>query len=150
VPFSRTEPNVPAYEEDPNSPFEVTNQSSVTFTLGEPAQRVLVLTDSTNTGFSELQVNGVTSTDYDHVDNSDTITTGDDRFPVPFASSRTRIELQHRGTSVRMSVSFARPFGPKTVAGIVDDSSGTVDTLRLSGPFESQGSTRLRMYSLDV
>jgi len=150
VPFSRTEPNVPAYEEDPNSPFEATNQSSPTFTLGQPAQRVVVLADGANAGFSKLQINGVTSTDYDYVSNSGTITKGDNSFPIPFASNRTRIEMKHQGLSVQVSLAFARPFSGDMVSGGVNDSSGTVDTLRLSDPPGTQGSTRLRVYNLDV
>jgi len=150
MPFSRTEPNVPAYEEDPNSPFEATNQSSVTFTLADSPERALVINDPARGGFTRLQVNGLTS-EYDSIDVSGTETRGQSAFPVIRGDERSRLYINGGSNVITVHQVGGRGEPDDMVNGrLTPGSSTTIDTITLFTPFTTTKDTRLRVYALDV
>jgi len=150
VPFSRSEANVPDYEEDPNSPFTATNTSSKTFTLARSAKKLLVLSDGTNTGFDQLQLNGITTASYNHLDNADSRTLGSSAFPVPGALNRGPLYLQETGGAVVMAVVPEGVTKGATVAGAVSISSSTISEITMQDSGGGNQDTRLRVFSIDV
>jgi len=100
VPFSRTEPNVPDFEEDGNSPAGATGVSSFTFNFSTPVDHAVVYVDSRPQGSTpeplQLQLVGDTLTVYDFVDNTGSTTRDASQFdvsPSDGGESTARIEL---------------------------------------------------------
>jgi len=82
------------WEEDPNSPFTASNTTSKQFTLANDKDMVVLIPARQNIGHKGLQVNGDSGSNYDKVDNNDTVNTGSDRWTFPsFPRSYTRITL---------------------------------------------------------
>jgi len=150
VPFSRTEPNVPAYEEDPNSPFTATNTASATFTLANPSDRVLVLTDSTTTGLDRLQVNNFTGAGYNTVTNDGGLVNDATSFRVGFGARRHRITLTAREFELLMSVQPGTTATNAPVFGRCGDVSRPITDLTFLGSSAFQNDIRFRAYALDV
>jgi len=150
VPFSQTEPNVPDYEEDPNSPFTATNTRSATFTLANPSDRVLVLSDSTTIGRDRLQVNNFTGSGYDTVANDGTVVNDATSFRVDFATSRHRLTLTAGDSEVLMSVQPAVNITNGPVSGVCDDVSRPITDLTFLSPGVAKSDIRFRAFTLDV
>jgi len=94
VPFSRTEPNVPGWEEDPNSPVTGSNTGSVTVSLASPLvyARVIVKAryDSSGSFFSlNMRVNGDTGANYDYEEIGGSTTTARDEWVLTQADDKT-------------------------------------------------------------
>jgi len=142
--------NVPDYEEDPNSFFSVLNGPSLTCTLAEPANNLLILSSPGRAGFTEMQVNGTTTTSYSVVDNSDTVTRGRDSFRVPPGERRTELRLHATPSGVAMTAQSGEDTSNQPVAGRTTDASPPITqfTLRLaSGGFSN---AKVRVYAITV
>jgi len=150
VPFSRTEPNVPAYEEDPNSPFTATNTTSKTFTLANPGNDLLILSDPDVRGFDQLQVNGVTSKRYEVVDNGNTVISDLDLFRIARGNLRSRLHIRAVGFGVSIATKQAEDSRDATVGGTTFDASGPITQFTMSDELGDKVDARLRVYALDV
>jgi len=138
--------NVPNHAEIPSSPFDVTNQSSVTVSLSNSPNRVLVLSDPSTFGFGRLQVNGVTS-GYDTTNNDGSEVTGLSFFQIPVAPSRPALRITAASGSVRYTVAGAvSPGGNMGGINFNTDTSISQFTL-LSSVSRSE---RFRVYRLDI
>lgn len=77
---SSAEPNVPGYEEDPNSPFTASGATSITCNLAGSYEEVIVFvvaTDVAGTGSTiDLRMNGDANANYRVIDEGGTTTTG--------------------------------------------------------------------------
>jgi len=149
VPFSRTEPNVPAYEEDPNSPFEVAQQSSVTVEPDTPADEVLILPDSTTTNFDSLRVNSQTS-GYDTVERDGTVQVDESDFTIGSGSRQFRVRLRATSNAVIMQVAVSSALSSDPVAGKNLNTSGPITQFTLSDEFGSDVDARFRVYTLNI
>jgi len=150
VPFSRTEPNVPAYEEDPNSPLEVSQQTSATFTLANPSNRVLVLNDPTVRGFNRLQVNGDTGSNYNRVLEDGTEIIGDPEMSVGRSEQRANIVLIGTDSAVRMATDTADARAGGTTGGENTTISGPITQFTLRVSSVTPVDARIRVFALDV
>jgi len=150
MPFSRTEPNVPAYTEDPNSPFEATQQPSVTVTLANPSNHVLVLSDPQKVGHNQLQVNGDTGTNYDILRGDDSITTNLDSLNIIRGEHRASLVLRGLPGAVHMSQTAADIETGEAVAGRNPNISGPVNQFTLFRDSSVPADLRLRVFALDI
>jgi len=150
VPFSRTEPNVPAYEEDPNSPFTATNTTSKTFALANPANDLLILSDPRTLGQNRLRVNGDTGSNYRVVESDDSFTNGLDAFQVPDGSERASLVLRGRSGAIGMSVTSASGTASRPDGGSNFATNGPIDQFTLFNTFGQTRDVRLRVFTLDI
>lgn len=77
--------NLPAWEEDGNSPYTETAVSSITYTMAAAYDRVMVTISVTNTSEDislDLQVNGDIGTNYDYIKIDGTTVSGTDAVRV--------------------------------------------------------------------
>jgi len=150
VPFSRTEPNVPAYEEDPNSPFTATQQTSLTVQLATPSKNLLVLSDPSVVGYNDLQVNGVTGSVYAFTRRDATLTSGSSSIAIPIGFTRTSLRLHASDIGLRVTMGGGSASRDEIVAGATNDVTGPITEMLL---FDSNGvsrDARVRVYRLDV
>jgi len=107
------------YEEDDNSPFTVSSQSSYTYTVANSYDEVIIISPAKSGGaFDELQINGDTGSNYSYVDNGDNQTTGATAFAVPSVGTRVSyIQLRDNGFNVRMGLEFMGSDTGQTVGG---------------------------------
>jgi len=150
VPFSRTEPNVPAYEEDPNSPFTASQQSSLTCSLGNSSDDILVLSDPSPIGYDRLQINGVTTPEYEFLLRDGTKAVDVSSLEIPFGFERTRLRIKARGTGVGMSTESATATTDQTVGGNGGDATAPITQLRLFDTGGSSRNAKVRVFALDV
>jgi len=149
MPFSRTEPNVPAYAEDPNSPFETTQQTSITVSLASPSDRVLILEDPQKQGYNSLQVNGSTGQEYFLRLNDGTSVTNKTEFNLGSSGERSKIELLGRSGRIGMSVGDATSAGQR-VGGQNLAVGGPINQFRFFDRFGNSRDARFRVFTLDV
>jgi len=150
MPFSRTEPNVPAYKEDPNSPFSADDTTGQTFTLANPADRVVVLTDPAVQGLDRLQVNGFTGPDYDNVANDGTEVSNATSFRVGFGRERHRLTLTATSALTAMTVQPAVNEVDGPVSGLSRGPTAPITDLRFFNTRGNLGDIRFRAFTLDV
>jgi hypothetical protein len=108
------------YEQDGNSPFTVSSSTSATYTISGSYDEVLIIPESTNFYHDQLQVNGITSSDYRILDNSDSRTTGQSEWDLGNFSNRSRlisIRRISRNDVAGLSVTWAHDSTGQTVAG---------------------------------
>jgi len=149
VPFSRTEPNVPAYEEEQASPFEVTQQSSVTVSPDTPADEVLILPDSTTTNFDRLRVNFQTS-GYDTVERDGTVRVSQTSFDIGSGPRQFRIRLRATSNAVLMQVDVSSSLSSDPVAGKNLNTVNSIPQFTLINTAGSDVDARFRVYTLDI
>jgi len=142
--------NVPAYEEDPNSPFSASSTTGATFTLANPADRVVVLTDTTTLGQNRLQLNGFTGPDYDNVANDGTLVSNDTSFLVGFPGQRHRLTLTANDFRSDMSVQPAVKEADGPVSGVCRGATRPITDLRFFNTSGSARPIRFRVFALDV
>ena len=72
------------FEEDDNSPIDVTAEASVTYQMADPSQTVIVVTDGEGggVGYDRLRLNGDTENNYGFIDNADNSTTGETAWQI--------------------------------------------------------------------
>jgi len=150
VPFSRTEPNVPAYDEESNSPFDVTQESSITVTLDSPSDRVLIRSDPSKRGFSKLLVNGVRTSTYATLELDGTLSQNNPEMDVGIPIERGPIRLVRGDSAVRMSVEAFGTSSTSAVAGGAFDASGAITQFTLRSFDGGNRDARFRVYSLDI
>jgi len=150
MPFSRTEPNVPAYEEDPNSPFEVTQQPSLTVQLSESSNHVLVIADTTVSGFKNLRVNGVTGTDYDFLRRDGTEVTGDSEWEVPFGQDRPRLLINGQDGNATFHATVTGTNNNSPVSGRNFSADGPIDKFTLFSAGGFNRTARVQVFSLNI
>ena len=150
MPFSRTEPNVPAYEEDPNSPLEVSQQTSATFTLANPSNRVLVLNDPTFRGFNRLRVNGDTGLNYNSVVEDGTELVGRSEMFISRSEQRANITLIGTDSAVRMGMVTADDRSGGATGGANTTISGPITQFTLRVSSVTPVDARIRVFALDV
>lgn len=107
------------YEEDDNSPINVTNTSSVTFSLADSADGVLIIPqDDLSASFNQLQVNGDTGANYDYVDTSDAETQGKNQWDIPNLQRVSKLKLMGvRGNKINFGLSLTGSFTAETDRG---------------------------------
>jgi hypothetical protein len=102
------------YEEDDNSPIDVTNVSSTTFTLANSADDIIIIPEAGVGVHEDLQVNGDTGSNYDNTDSSDSETTGESQFVIKRLRNRAFVQISDTRLG---SVGFRAPpvaSGPAT------------------------------------
>jgi len=88
------------YQEDGNSPINVAGTTSLTYTLDDPTDHIIIIPETTTVGFGALQVNGDTGANYDYVDNADTVTTGETDWDIPqFPENSESLSIMSRRTN---------------------------------------------------
>jgi len=107
------------YEEDDNSPIDVSGVSSTQFSLANPSQEVVVLPQRDNDGFNQLRVEGDTDTNYDYVTNADSATIGDTKWPIPRTHRISRLHLiGSRNNEIRLSIVFGSRNTGETIGAV--------------------------------
>jgi len=116
--------NALVWEEDPNKPFEADNQSSVKFDLANDYDRIRIIPAGKHNGFDQLRVNGVSSQDYQIVDNADNNPTGATEWSLGGSTKFIdEIKLKTRSSGIiGLSVNQAGGVTSATVSGQVGES----------------------------
>lgn len=140
------------YEEDDNSPFEFTGESSQTFTLSQNFSHVVVLYDTAeNIGVNQLQVNGGTGSNYEFVDNSDTQSTGQTEWTIPYSDESAGFELIDGGNKIAMKVSLMSSRTGQTIAGKNENLGGNgINQFTVSDSAGSNRTFRARVYGRNL
>lgn len=139
------------YDEDDNSPLDVSGTSSTTYTVGQDFDEVIVIPDMANPGFDELQVNGDTGSNYDYVDNSDTQTTGQTEFSIPFFGRMWYLTVRDVSDRVRIGVALAHSNTGITVGGQNSNLGGNgINSLDFSDSGGSNRTAKARIYGRSV
>jgi len=155
VPFSRTEPNVPGWEEDANSPFVATAASgSKQFTIKGSFDQVLLLINGPDTSADadKLQVNGTTTATYDATDVDGDGTFDATGFPLGLGVARyAEIRLAGRADGSLGFSATPQSFGANlTVSGNNPNISVPVNTITLDAGSGTTFDFRARVYGLEV
>jgi len=155
VPFSRTEPNVPDYVEDPNSPFQATSFLSRQFTLANSTNYLLMIVDqefTTATFPNQIRINGVSSTDYNRVDVGGAETVGETGFGLTFGVRQypSILFTARSGSSIGMSARPGEGESGLTVAGRLAGESPPITDLTVRSTTQNTGDFRARVFSLTL
>jgi len=142
-------PNLPEWEEDGNSPLQVTGESSATYSLADTYDYILLIASPANNGFDQIQVAGDTGTNYDFVDNSDTVTTGATEWPIPQAFVRESVIIRDTFANATISVTPANSNTGQTVYG-ENNTISSVDQFTLKDSGGSTRDTTVKVYGLKV
>jgi len=136
------------FEEDSNSPINVSSTPSTNYTVGNDYDYVVVLPEAGFTGFDELQVNGGTNGNYDVVDNSDTKTTGATEFLIPYATwSAEWLHIIDSDSYVHIRAGYARDKTGQTVGGRNTNIGGSgINQFTLSDSGGDNRSLKARVY----
>lgn len=140
------------YIEDKNSPHTVSSVSSTTYTVSGTYDEIVVLQNPANVGFNQIQVNGDTGPNYSYVDNSDTQTTGETEFAIPYGSWRRLLQI--RNVEGNAAIRFAAVLSDKStgqgVGGRNDEIGGSISQFTLKDSGGSNRSTTIRVYGRSI
>jgi len=139
------------YEEDDNSPIDVSDISSVTFTPAGSWDELIILDDHEGTGFNECQVNGDTSANYDYLTNADAQTTGASEWSIPRASERSRLHLiGDRNAAIRFTTPLSSRNTGLPITGRNTNVGGDITQFTLKDGAGSNRSLRARVFGRDI
>jgi len=141
---------VPDYTEDPNSPFEVTQQTSLNAQLANPRRRVLILADPSGDGFNAMRVNGDAGANYDILRLSDSTTQGRTEWKLKTGLVRDKIQLVGNSFQIGMSTLPTNTGTEPAVAGRNNSVSGAITQFTLFDRGDFKRNARVRAYALDV
>jgi len=111
------------YEEDDNSPINVSGTSSTTYTLADSSVKVLIIPQD-QSFMDGIQINGDTSTNYSNTDTSDTKSTGDSKFRLGALHHWEHIVLSgEKGGRISYGGEYIDEFTGVNVRGHNDDIS---------------------------
>jgi len=154
VPFSRTEPNVPGYEEVPNSPFTGSGSSSHTFTASKEFEQLLFILDGTvvnaNNG-NRLRLNNDTGGPYNTLFLNDTRQTAGSAIKLGDGLG-TFDSFVIREERINIAAGF-RPSRDRTGQAVGGTAFGVSPPITSVTVFNSDGSpfeVRARVYGLEV
>ena len=92
------------YEEDDNSPLDVSNESTHTYNVAGDYHEIIILNDPTIfTGFDRLQVNGYTDDDYAWIRNNDSRTSGESEWEIPIPNGRGYLKIRDIANRLKFS-----------------------------------------------
>lgn len=136
------------YEEDDNSPKNVSVTSSTTYTVSGSYKEILIVPQKDVIGFDQLQVNGDTGSNYAYVDNADTQTTGATEWAVPFATRVLFYQLMdQRSNSIGLGCPLARGSQTgQTVGGDNLNVSGDITQFTFSDSGSNSRDFKARVY----
>lgn len=137
------------YEEDGNSPINVSGVSSTTYTLATASPQIVILPDQTTTGFDQLRVGGDTAGNYSYVDNSDTQSTGQNEWSVPRGETTPWYILSDQGGSTILSAAHGNGTG-RTVGGRNSNISGDIGQFTFLDGGGTNRSFKARVYRRDM
>lgn len=129
------------YEEDANSPIDVSSTASTQYTVSGSYREVIIIPDRSELGFDQVQANGDTGSNYNYLDESDTQTTGQTEWDVPRAIEWQYLNIwdERSGNSFRMAVPQGASATGRTIRGDNTNLGGTINTITFS---DSGGTTR--------
>lgn len=144
----KPQPPVPAWQEDGNSPLEVNAATSATYTLAESWDHILILARPKR-GFTSLQINGDTGTNYDYTTESGTDTNGASKFPLQEPTARYYIFLSSNSAQSIFRCGTATQ-GDRIVMGRNGSETGGITKIKLLDPGPSDVTNTYRIYGLNV
>jgi len=108
VPFSRTEPNVPGFTEDANSPIKGTQQTSVSFSFAGNFDQVIIFPTAQTRGFNSIRVNGNTGNNYNVLRRGGGLDIGIDSVPIVSRTKQlTVLRLQSNPVDVGVNIDIS-------------------------------------------
>jgi len=139
------------YEEDDNSPIDVSGTSSTTFTPATVYDEVVLLSDPAVTGFDQLQANGDTGANYDTITNDGNEITGQTQFPITTGNNRWYLTIRDIGNRVRIGVGLAGGTTGFTVQGQNNNLGGNgINQLMLSDSGGSNRTAKTRVFGREI
>jgi hypothetical protein len=140
------------YEEDINSPINISSESSFTYNVGNTYDEIIIIPDPIETSlFDQLQVNGDTESNYRIVDNSDTRTTGLSQFTIPTPQSVTHYNIAGRqGSRIALATTLAADAPGQTIAGRNLNISPPIDQFTFSDSGSGNAAMRARVYGRSI
>jgi len=137
------------YEEDDNSPIDVTDTTSSTYTLSESSNKVIIIPDGSSdfAGFDQLQVNGSTGGNYDYLDNGDAKSSGQTAFQHEFWYQLQKITIAGQvGNHVHVSFQNGTSNQGATVFGLNDSITPPINSFTVSDSGGTPRDAKARVY----
>lgn len=136
------------YEEDDNSPINVSSTPSTTFNLANPSAGVVIIPDRTgDAAFDQIQINGDTGNNYDIVNNADNETSGLSQWDVQYWFRTEYYEIHIRdGVSSQLSVNIATSDTGQTVGGKNTNVTSAISSITFKDSGGSNRSGKARVY----
>lgn len=138
------ESNIPEWKEDER--VSVNSKTSVTHSLSNDYDQVLIKANPSKIGFNELRVNGVSTSSYDHRDRGENITSSDNKFAIDRAQNRVKILISRDSFgNITMSCTYAGGSGG-AVTGDCSDASPPINQFTLRDNNNTARDTELKIY----
>ena len=129
------------FEEDANSPFTVSAESSGVYTIDGEFQEIIIIPERDNPGFDQLRVNQIDSNEYTRTLNNDDRTTGNTEWDFSIRTENLRmIVVSLNSRSSRANIRLHPYLGDgRMVWGELQGSVPSLDEIQL---LDSGGSTQ--------
>ena len=139
------------YEEDDNSPIDVTNEASHTYSVAGDFHEIILIADPTLIGFNELQVNGITS-DYTGLSNGGAEATSLSEWAIPFDFQRSYLTMRDANNRIRFGCDLTDAVGSDTfIAGDAGANTGnTINQFTLSDSDSTARDSKVRVYGRSI
>jgi hypothetical protein len=140
------------YDEDDNSPIDVSSTSSTTYSVAGTYDEIVLLSRrSAGLAFDEVQVNGDTGSNYENVRNDDSSTTADRWTPIPrLAYSGPTFITGGDGTRITISPTSSGTSTGQTVGGQNTSITPPINQITLSDSFDGSRDAFIRVYGRSI